>query len=335
MERPLRRVRRMCVNPTRAVRRHLADRDGVITLRDALGCGLSRAAVKRKVASGEWVREATGVYRAADHSRTPRARVRIAVASVGTRAILCGPIAAWWHGLVDDFPESITVASETKGHHRGAVAWVRIRHRKYDDVDVVESDGVRVTAVPVTVLDTAAETGRSQAVDNTLLRRRVSLDELAGAHARYPRRVGVASTRRLLEALESGARSEAERAAVDVFRSRGISGWCANTMVCGFLADFVFDAEKVIVEMDGFAFHRDAEVFQRDRTKRNTWLAAGFTTLNFTWDDITTRPHDVAARVTDSLGQKLPSGPLSGPNGNVNRPDHSNGTGGSLTTCDA
>ncbi|RPA10323.1 type IV toxin-antitoxin system AbiEi family antitoxin domain-containing protein [Gordonia sp. OPL2] len=303
--------------PAQKVRQFLATHDGVITMKAALEAGLSRAAVKRKVASGEWIREATGVYRAADHPRTVRARVRIAIASVGPNAILSGAIAAWWHGLTDRFPESITVASETKGHHRGAVAWVRIRHRTFEAADVVVVDGARVTSVALTVLDAASETGSSRLVDNALLRQQVTLVELAQVHARYPRRAGVAASQRLLAALESGARSEAERVTVALFTSDGIAGWVANTTVCDHLADFVFDEEKVIVEIDGFAFHRDAETFQRDRTKRNRWIAAGYVTLNFTWDDITTRPEGVAASVRTALTSRLPFGPVTGPNGNL------------------
>ncbi|GAB89118.1 type IV toxin-antitoxin system AbiEi family antitoxin domain-containing protein [Gordonia rhizosphera] len=297
-----------------AVRRHLAGHDGVITMSQALAQKMSRAAVHRRVKAGEWLRVANGVYRAADHAMTNRARMRIAVASGGERAVLCGPAAAWWLGLTDGFPSSITVICRTKGRHSGAIAGMQVSYRRLDDVDVVDSDGLAVTSIALTVLDTAVVTGAS-VVDNALLLRRVTVDQLAAAFERYPRRSGATGTRRLIEALRSGARSEAERLAVGIFGAGGITGWKANHSVCGYLADFVFDDARVIVEIDGFAFHRDSETFQRDRTKRNAWTADGWTVLNFTWNDLDRRPEHVRehvqaatadARLRDlSVGERL------------------------------
>ncbi|MGC5248070.1 hypothetical protein ACPXB3_14235 [Gordonia sp. DT219] len=57
----------------------------------------------------------------------------------------------------------------------------------------------------------------------------------------------------------------------------------------------------MIVEFDGFAFHRAAVTFRRDRTKRNRWIAAGYTTLNYTWSDVTGSPERVAGQVRAAL----------------------------------
>ena len=63
----------------------------------------------------------------------------------------------------------------------------------------------------------------------------------------------------------------------------------------------MFRDARLIVEIDGFAFHRDAKTFQRDRTKRNALLTDGWRMLNFTWDDITRRPDATARQVLDAL----------------------------------
>ncbi|MFW0797713.1 type IV toxin-antitoxin system AbiEi family antitoxin domain-containing protein [Gordonia sp. CPCC 205515] len=278
------------------IARILAEHDGVITMPQALASGLSRSSVQRKIARGEWIAQARSVYRAADHPMSLRVRVRVAVASVGPGAVLCGEAAAWWHGLTQAVPTSFTVVAPRRGRHAGAVRWASVCHRQIGDVDIVERDGLCLNAIPFTVLDSAIELG-AQVLDNALLLDRVTLQELAEVHARYPRRAGVGRARTLLASLESGARSAAERLAVQVFDHGGISGWRANQEVCGYLADFVFDEKKVIVEIDGFAFHRDAKTFQRDRTKRNAWTAAGYTTLNFTWDDLDARPDQVVETV--------------------------------------
>lgn len=170
-----------------------------------------------------------------------------------------------------------------------------------DAQDISEVAGLRVTGVPLTVLEAAHEIG-PKVLDDALLKKRVTLQELVAAHERYPRRPGAVAMATRLSALESGARSEAERRTVALFRGADIAGWVANETVCDHLADFVFDAEKVIVEIDGFSYHRDAKTFQRDRTKRNAWIAAGWIVLNFTWDDLTTRGDHVVAQVRAVIG---------------------------------
>ncbi|WP_316042959.1 DUF559 domain-containing protein [Gordonia sp. CNJ-863] len=91
---------------------------------------------------------------------------------------------------------------------------------------------------------------------------------------------------KMLVLVGSGARSAAERLAVDVFEEHRITGWVANHPAAGYVIDFAFLAEKVAVEIDGMAYHRDTEVFQSDRTRRNVLITAGWTVLNFTWADL-------------------------------------------------
>lgn len=279
---------------------HLSTHDGVITLAQARALGLSRHSVQRRLSAGTWVREAAGTFRTVDHPRTSRVRVRIAVASVGKSAVLVGSSAAWWHGITSAFPSKITIATQVKGRHAGASAGVLVTHRRLHEPDVVVVDGLRVASAATALLDIAAD-GDTSTVDNALLTRRVTITELDDALSRYPRRRGAPEARRLFDALRSGARSEAERTATALFDAHGITGWTANTEVLGYLLDFVFREARLVVEIDGFAFHRDAKAFQRDRTKRNALLADGWRVLNFTWDDITRRPDATAHQILDAL----------------------------------
>ena len=105
----------------------------------------------------------------------------------------------------------------------------------------------------------------------------------------------------MVELLESGARSAAERLAVTILRTAGIEGWVANHPTCGYEIDFAFLDRMVAVEIDGFAFHRDAETFQRDRTRRNALIAAGWTVLNYTWGDLRDRADYVATSISQAL----------------------------------
>ena len=77
----------------------------------------------------------------------------------------------------------------------------------------------------------------------------------------------------------------------------GITGWKANQPVAGYEVDFVFTASKVAIEIDGFAFHSDADDFQHDRVRQNRLILLGWQVLRFTWLDLTEYPERVIAEV--------------------------------------
>src|SRR5207248_10618283 len=101
----------------------------------------------------------------------------------------------------------------------------------------------------------------------------------------------------------SGTRSAAERLAAELLRRAGIDGWTANHPIhapTGELigvGDLVFRAARVVVELDGRAFHTTADRFERDRYRQNRLTEGGWTVLRFTWRDLTQRPKYVVATV--------------------------------------
>jgi very-short-patch-repair endonuclease len=102
------------------------------------------------------------------------------------------------------------------------------------------------------------------------------------------------------------AESMAEREAATLLRKAGISGWVANGEIrdsAGLIGygDIVFRAARLIVEIDGWAYHSDREAFQRDRTRQNLLVAAGWTVLRFTWADLRYRPEQFVSTVRHAL----------------------------------
>ena len=65
--------------------------------------------------------------------------------------------------------------------------------------------------------------------------------------------------------------------------------------------DLVFDAARLVVELDGWAYHTDPDRFQRDRARQNRIVAAGWRVLRFTWRDLTERPAAVVAAIRAEL----------------------------------
>ncbi len=81
----------------------------------------------------------------------------------------------------------------------------------------------------------------------------------------------------------------------------GISDWRANVelVILGrtFRPDLVFDDVKLIVEIDGFAYHSGRDAFERDRQRQNLLTGAGWTVLRFTWRQVYDNPAEVVTQI--------------------------------------
>ena len=88
---------------------------------------------------------------------------------------------------------------------------------------------------------------------------------------------------------------------VRLLRSANITGWKANQRVAGYEVDVLFRDAKVAIEIDGFAFHSDADDFQHDRIKQNAIALTGYQMLRFTWLDLTEYPDRVLREVEHAI----------------------------------
>jgi very-short-patch-repair endonuclease len=273
------------------LRRH----DGVITLKQAAEAGLSRHAVNRRVRSGRWRRCAPGVFFVDDRPFTDAARIRVGVWSYGDHAAASGLTAAWWHGVSRFAPEDLEVTVPRNSHHPHR-PMTRLRRRDLDPLDVVERRGLRVTALPMTVVEAATRRGGAGVMDSAL-QQRVELAQLWRAHLRNKGRHGSPAARRLLQAAEDGAQSEAERLLIRLLKAAKITGWKANHPVGGYRVDVAFTETRVAVEADGWAFHSDRPAFEKDRRRQNAIALLGWQVLRFTWLDLTEYPQRVIAEI--------------------------------------
>ncbi|OMC40579.1 hypothetical protein A5740_24290 [Mycobacterium sp. GA-1841] len=282
---------------------YLRDHDGVITLAQAQQAGLSKQAVYRRVRSGKWLRCSPGVYFADDRPFTDSARVRAAVWSAGPNAAASGLAAAWWHEVTKYAPDTVEVTIPRTGHHPQRYG-IRLRRRDLDPADIVERRGVRVTALPLSVVEAAARKGGGAKLMDTALQRHTELHVLWRAHLRNKGRYGSPAARRLLRTAADGARSEAERLLVKLLKEAGITGWKANYRLGSYVIDVAFPVPKLAIETDGWAFHHDPEVFQKDRVKQNDIALSGWQVLRFTWLDLTEYPQRVIAEIRAATGYR-------------------------------
>jgi very-short-patch-repair endonuclease len=278
---------------------YLRTQDGVLTLAQARDAGLDRQAVYRRVKSGQWRRCSPGVLFVDDRPFTDAARVRAAVWGYGEHAAGSGLTAAWWHGLTRFAPDIVEVTVPRASNGRAHPA-TRVRRRDLASPDVVERLRLRVTALPLTVVEASARPGGAKLMDSAL-QRHVDLGDLWRAHLRNKGRYGSPASRRLLQAASDGARSAAERLLVKLLREAGITGWRTNYPVAGYKVDVGFPASKVALEADGWAFHSDQEDFQIDRERQNAITLLGWQVLRFTWLDLVEYPQRVIAIIRGAL----------------------------------
>jgi very-short-patch-repair endonuclease len=281
----------------------LCKNDGVITLAQAKQCGLSEHAVLRRHRSGHWRRCGPGVYFVEDRPFTDASRIRAAVWSHGLRAVASGLAAAWWHGATKYPPQfvEVTVPRASNGRRRRGT---RLRRRDLDPKDIVERKGLRVTALPLTVVEAAARRGGGAKIMDSALQRHLELPQLWRAHLRNKGRHGSPAARRLLKAASDGARSEAERLLVKLLRDNGITGWKTNYPVGGYKVDVAFPNQMVAIEVDGWAFHSDPEAFAIDRKRQNAIALLGWQVLRFTWLDLTEYPQRVLAEIRRAIAPR-------------------------------
>jgi very-short-patch-repair endonuclease len=279
---------------------YLCRHDGVITLSQAERAGLSEHAVLRRHRSGHWRRCGPGVYFVVDRPFTDSSRIRAAVWGYGQHAVASGLAAAYWHGLTKFAPDivEVTVPRDSNGRRHDGT---RVRRRDLKMVDIVERGGLRVTALSLTVIEAAVRDRGGAKLMDSALQRRVDLRELWRAHLRNKGRYGSPAARRLLQAAEDGARSEAERLLIRLLRAAKITGWKTNNPVAGYQVDVGFPKQKVALEVNGFAFHSTSEDFHHDRIRQNAIALAGWQVLRFTWLDLTEYPDRVITEINRAI----------------------------------
>lgn len=99
--------------------------------------------------------------------------------------------------------------------------------------------------------------------------------------------------------------SVAERRLHRILIRAGIRGWVSNMKlkIRGqvVIPDVLFEAKRLILEVEGVAFHSTLEQRQADASRQNLLAEAGYTVLRFTWSDLTANPDNVVTNVRNAL----------------------------------
>jgi very-short-patch-repair endonuclease len=96
-------------------------------------------------------------------------------------------------------------------------------------------------------------------------------------------------------------RSEAERRMLDLVRAAGLLQPLPNVRLEGYSVDFLWPAQRLVVEVDGYRYHGHRAAFERDRRKDAMLLAAGYRVMRLTWRQLVHEPMLVAAMLASAL----------------------------------
>ena len=109
----------VATHPGRVTLAWLLERQaGVVTLGQAVACGLSPDTVRRRVREGRWKQIHPTVHLVGGHRLTGEARVWAAWLYAGERSTVSGPAAAFRHGMLREPPDVVDVTVPAALHRR-------------------------------------------------------------------------------------------------------------------------------------------------------------------------------------------------------------------------
>jgi hypothetical protein len=286
-----------------------ARQHGVVGLAQLLALGYTRHMVHRLLGQGWLHRLYPGVYAVGHRRLNVRGRWMAAVLACGEGAVLSHRSAAALHDL-QAIPGGLIAVTATTRHHLPGICchWAR---RPLDRADVTVIDGIAVTRVARLMLDMAEVVSEqrlgwlAQAAE-----RQDKLDLLAveAVMARSPGRHGHQPLSRVLGGLQPDppwAQSDLERAFLALVGGAGLPQPALNVVVAGVVVDAVFWAQRLVVEVDGWQFHKTRRSFEQDRRRDIALQIAGYRVIRLTHQRIMHEPQAVARELTLLLSQPI------------------------------
>jgi predicted transcriptional regulator of viral defense system len=178
------------------------------------------------------------------------------------------------------------------------------RPRSLDVVETTQLDGIPIATVAQTLLDVAAPAYRlnmGKLLHEAIVLELFDLNGISRVLARSPRAPGA---RRLAEALTEEVpftRSDLEEAALALFRSYSLPKPDSNAWIWDgeklVEVDFVWREFGLIVEVDGWRYHRSRWRRRQDAAKTAALEAQGWTVLRFSEFAVAGTPAQMAATV--------------------------------------
>jgi very-short-patch-repair endonuclease len=256
-----------------AIARFAAHQHGIVTTAQLLGAGVGRRTIARRVASGLLVPLHRGVYQLGPVGSRWGLEMA-AVLACGEGAVLTHQTAAaiWGFGRADR-----VVHVTVRGKARRSRPGVRV-HRSLS-LDAAVHNGLPLTDPARTLRDLRT------VLPSHELDRAEEQAEILGLVIPDDASLNAGFTR-----------SEAERRLKALCKAADLPIPKTNARVAGWEVDAYWPAHNLIVEVDGYRYHRTRQAFERDRRKDAALTAAGNRVVRITWRRLTNEPVSLSAQ---------------------------------------
>lgn len=275
-------MREESANADAVIAKIAARQHGVVTFAQLLSAGIDKSAVGRRVRAGRLHRIHQGVYAVGHAALSEHGRYMAAVLACGDGAVLShGSAAALW-GLLRPEPTQPVHVSLPSPNGRRRRSGITIHRTTFAPGDLTRRAGIPVTSPSRTVLDLR----RTHAPH--LVRRATRQAQ----QARY----------RLDPRLEPDrTRSDLERDFRAFVRRHRLPPAEINVPVGRYTVDFLWRAQRLVVETDGYHYHQGQVAFEDDHVRDLALRRRGFTVLRYTGRQLQREGELVAAEIRARL----------------------------------
>ena len=284
---------------------------GVVGRSQLIGIGFSRQAIEHRLARGRLHRVHWGVYAVGHPGLTREGRWIAALLVCGPEAVLSHRSAAMAWDIYPSTRAAVDViAPRARRGHRGVDAHVV---RSLEPAHVIEVKGIRRTNVARTLVDLASvidSTGVERAWRRAAMLDLLDVRAVERARASGRGRRGAGLIRALLAEGDPDevTRSQLEERFLKLCRNASLPLPEVNARIdandATYEVDFLWRAQRLVVETDGWGPHHTRDAFETDRRRDAALLVAGLQVVRFTWRQVSREPTTVASTVCSLLGAR-------------------------------
>ena len=251
----------------------------LITHAQLLGLGFTRHAIAHRVERGRLHPIHRGVYAVGRPQLTRAGEIMAAVLACGPGAAASHETAAERYGIRRRVRGPIHVSRPSPSRVR--IAGVKTHRRS--KLEVQKHDGIPLTSPVQTLIDlatTLSERHLLAAVNEADKLDLIDPEALRTELERWRRVRGVGRLKRILDRLTYRmTRSELERRLLSIAQRAGLDVPETNVVLNGYEVDFYWPDLGLVVETDGFRYHRTPAQQAADALRDQAHLRAGLTPL--------------------------------------------------------
>lgn len=300
---------------TQAIRRLAERQHGVVARWQLLEIGLGGRLIQDRAEAGSLIPVFQGVFALGHRRVSRRGRWLAAVLASGPGAVLSHGSAMELWGMRGSRGD-VEVLRHSGGVHRPRTGIRLHQTRSLPDDHVTVENGIPVTTAERALLDMAGRLDAKQ-------QERALVEADKNGCLRWPKLQamvrgwrGKKGIRRLrLAAMEVDPRAADTFAPSEIdflalCREFGVPLPQVNVLVDGFLVDFYWPAQRLVVESDSFKHHANRPTFEGDHERTVKLTAAGYEVHRATWRMLAWTPDLFMNLVRDSLRKRTASNSL-------------------------